>query len=119
MRGIGFAGFDYIRVGDRRKWHIAGIFDRRRRWIGNRNFGWRKRRHVARRNARLGRGRLGNLLRMAGMKLFQHESPFLTRSRQCRRFEDDESCKRIIARFRKRPAARNRESQLIGMAWWP
>ena len=113
MRGIGFAGFEYIRVGDRRKWHIAGIFDRRRRRIGNR-------RQVARRNARLGRGRLGNLLRMAGTKLFQHESPFLTRSRQCRRFEDDESCKRIIAQSVPKKARCPEPGKPInGMAWWP
>jgi hypothetical protein len=71
MRGIGFAGFDHIRVGDRRKWHVAGIFERWRRRIGNRNIGRRKRRDIARWNARLGRGRFGNLLRMVGGKLFQ------------------------------------------------
>jgi hypothetical protein len=58
MRGIWVAGLDHIRVGDRRKRQVAGIFDRRRRRIGNRNVG-RKRRDIARRNARLGRGGLG------------------------------------------------------------
>jgi hypothetical protein len=72
MRGIWVAGLDHIRVGDRRKRQVAGIFDRRRRRIGNRNVR-RKRRDIARRNARLGRGRLGNLLRI--VKFFQSESP--------------------------------------------
>jgi transposase len=57
VRGIWFAGLNHIRIGDGRKRRIAEIFDQRRR-IGN----WRQ---VARRNARLRRGRLGNLLRMA------------------------------------------------------
>ena len=43
----------------------------------NRNIGRRKRRDIARWNARLGRGRFGNLLRMVGVKLFQgrHRAP--------------------------------------------
>jgi hypothetical protein len=69
VRGIWFAGLDHIRIGDGRKRRIAGIFDRRRRRIGNR-------RQVARRNARLGRGRLGNLLRMVGVELFQNPMSF-------------------------------------------
>ena len=65
---------------------------RRRRAIWNRNVGQRQRRHVAWRNAWLGRGRLGNLLRI--VELFQNESPFVVRrSRQCHRVRDDD-CRR-------------------------
>ena len=107
MRGIRFAGFDHIRIGNRRKRHIAGIFDRRRRWIGNRNFGWWKWRQVARGNARLGRGRLGNLLRMAGitrvLSLRAHGSAVAWRMM-------NPANALLPSRFRKRPAARNRES---------
>jgi hypothetical protein len=77
VRGFWFAGLDHVRIRKRRKWRIAGIFDRRRRWIGIRNFGWRKRRQIARRNAWLGRGRLGNLL--PNTKFFQSEIPFVAR----------------------------------------
>ena len=41
--------------------------------------------NAVRRNAGLRCGRLGNLLRIAGVNLFRHEDPFLTRSRRCRR----------------------------------
>jgi hypothetical protein len=63
MRGIWFAGFDRVRIGNGRKWRIAGIFERRRRGIGSRDIGSRNGRDIARRNARLGGARLGNLLR--------------------------------------------------------
>jgi Ku70/Ku80 beta-barrel domain len=117
-RGSWFTGLDHVRIGNRRKRHIAGIFDRRRCWIGIRNFGWRKRRHVPRRNARRRPGRLGNLLRM-GVKFFQYESPchyaltpVITRSRRRRRFQDDSFYKRMIAQpVPKKPAARNRASR--------
>jgi hypothetical protein len=56
-----------------------------------------QRRHVARRNAWLGRGRLGNLLRI--VELFQNESPFVARrSRQCHRVRDDD-CRKRTARM--------------------
>jgi hypothetical protein len=48
MRGIWFSGLDDIRIGDGRKWRIAGIFDRWRRQIGNRTVRWWQRRHIVR-----------------------------------------------------------------------
>ena len=68
-----------IGIGNRRKRNVSGIFDGRRRWIRNRNLRWRRRRYDSWLMARLGRGRLGNLLCMAKLKFFQNESPFVTR----------------------------------------
>jgi hypothetical protein len=76
VRGVWFAWLDHIGIRYRRKRHIARIFDRRRRRIGNRNIGlWRQRRYLYWRNARLGRGRSGNLVRLVGFKLFQNQYP--------------------------------------------
>lgn len=47
VRGVWFAWLDHIGIRYRRKRHIARIFDRRRRRIGNRNIGlWRQRRYL-------------------------------------------------------------------------
>ena len=77
MRGIWFAGFDHVRVGNGRQRNVAGIFERRRRGFGRWNIGSRNGRDIARRNPRPGGGRFGNLLRMMGIELFQNEDPFL------------------------------------------
>ena len=71
-----FAWLDHIGIRYRRKRNIARIFDRRRCRIGNRNIGlWRHRRYLYWRNARLGRGRSGNLVHLFGFKLFQNQYP--------------------------------------------
>ena len=85
VRGVWFAWLDHIGIRYRRKRHIARIFDRRRRRIGNRNIGlWRQRRYLYWRNARLGRGRSGNLVRLVGFKLFQNQYPSYTCRLRCR-----------------------------------
>jgi hypothetical protein len=118
MRGIWVAGLDHIRVGDRRKRQVAGIFDRRRRRIGNRNVG-RKRRDIARRNARLGRGRLRNLLRI--VKFFQGEilcrhAPLAALSSRSRMMNSVNAISPSGFR-KKRPAVWNLESR--GRVKWP
>ncbi|PZR89838.1 MAG: hypothetical protein DLM68_05485 [Hyphomicrobiales bacterium] len=76
VRGVWFAWLDHIWIRYRRKRYVARIFDRRRRRIGNGNIGlWRQRRYLDRRNARLGRGRSRNLVRLVGFKLFQNQNP--------------------------------------------
>jgi len=76
VRGVWFAWLDHIGIRYRLKRNIARIFDRRRCRIGNRNIGlWRQRRYLYWRNARLWRGRSGNLVRLVGFKLFQNQYP--------------------------------------------
>jgi hypothetical protein len=63
-----------IGIGNRRKRNVSGIFDGRRRWIRNRNLRWRRRWYVSWLLARLGRGRLGNLLHL--VQVCQNLFPF-------------------------------------------
>jgi hypothetical protein len=72
MRGVGLSGRDHIRIPHRRERRVSGIFDWRRRWIGHGNFGWRHRRQITRRIARLGPGRLRSLL-LRSVGMFQSE----------------------------------------------